>query len=73
MSLSLFHRSNPFKVVYVRGRATFTTVGSEDEQADARRWLASFNRSSLHTKDADVTFSRSSGPGGQNVNKSVDS
>lgn len=36
---------------------------------ERRRWVASFQDLSLRRNDFQVTFSRSSGPGGQNVNK----
>ena len=42
---------------------------SEEEQKAARQWLASYNPSTIPRNLCDVSFSRSSGPGGQNVNK----
>jgi peptidyl-tRNA hydrolase ICT1 len=44
---------------------------SEEEYAKAREWQATFNSRSLPNKLAHVRFDRSSGAGGQNVNKSV--
>ena len=41
----------------------------EEEVAAARRWLANFDPETLPRSICDVSFSRSSGPGGQNVNK----
>lgn len=41
----------------------------EEEMKERRRWVASFSDLSLRRSDFSVTFSRSSGPGGQNVNK----
>ncbi|KAH0291208.1 hypothetical protein KCU62_g2961, partial [Aureobasidium sp. EXF-3399] len=43
--------------------------GSDDELDVARRWLASFDAETIPRNICDVSFSRSSGPGGQNVNK----
>jgi peptidyl-tRNA hydrolase ICT1 len=44
----------------------------EEELAAARKWLASLNADTIRNKAAcDISFSRSSGPGGQNVNKYV--
>jgi hypothetical protein len=42
--------------------------GGEDQPA-ARQWLAKFNTNSIPRNLCEVSFSRSSGPGGQNVNK----
>ncbi|KAK4496925.1 hypothetical protein PRZ48_011374 [Zasmidium cellare] len=41
----------------------------EDELAAARRWLAQLDPDTIPRDICDVSFSRSSGPGGQNVNK----
>ena len=50
-----------------------TTHNSEDfsdqDQADAREWLNRFNPNTISRDLGDISFSRSSGPGGQNVNK----
>ncbi|KAI5277003.1 hypothetical protein E4T47_00015 [Aureobasidium subglaciale] len=43
--------------------------GGDDELDAARRWLANFNAETIPRNICDVSFSRSSGPGGQNVNK----
>lgn len=40
----------------------------EDHKA-ARKWLESFSVNSIPRNLAEISFSRSSGPGGQNVNK----
>ncbi|MCJ1471299.1 hypothetical protein MMC07_009947 [Pseudocyphellaria aurata] len=42
---------------------------SDQDQADARKWLASFTADTIPRKLGQVSFSKSSGPGGQNVNK----
>lgn len=41
----------------------------EEDYKQARQWLASFSR--VPTDAYEVTYSRASGPGGQNVNKYV--
>lgn len=35
----------------------------------ARHWLVNFKPETIPTRICDISFSRSSGPGGQNVNK----
>ncbi|KAI4149046.1 MAG: hypothetical protein LQ340_004804 [Diploschistes diacapsis] len=42
---------------------------SSDEQEAARTWLDNHNRQGIPRRLCNVTFSRSSGPGGQHVNK----
>lgn len=42
---------------------------SEEEHAAARTWLSKFRIHSIPRKLCEITFSRSSGPGGQSVNK----
>lgn len=45
-------------------------AGSDDEDVEvARRWLKTLNPDTIPKHICDVSFSRSSGPGGQNVNK----
>lgn len=39
------------------------------DHADAREWLKNYNINTIPRRLCDVSFSRSSGPGGQNVNK----
>ncbi|SNX85727.1 uncharacterized protein MEPE_04436 [Melanopsichium pennsylvanicum] len=41
----------------------------QEEMKQRRRWIATFEPLALRRNDFQVTFSRSSGPGGQNVNK----
>lgn len=41
----------------------------KEKIAAAREWLQKFNAETIPRNIGDVTFSRSSGPGGQNVNK----
>ncbi|KAF2096341.1 peptidyl-tRNA hydrolase domain-containing protein [Rhizodiscina lignyota] len=42
---------------------------SEQDIAAARKWLAKFDAETIPKSICEVDFSRSSGPGGQNVNK----
>lgn len=44
---------------------------SANDQTKARQWLATFGPQSLPRRLCEVSFSRSSGPGGQKVNKLV--
>lgn len=46
-----------------------TSNVDEDELNAARRWLAKFDAETIPRNICEVSFSRSSGPGGQNVNK----
>ena len=41
----------------------------EEDHREARTWLAKFNADTIPKNIGQFTFSRSSGPGGQNVNK----
>jgi peptidyl-tRNA hydrolase ICT1 len=42
---------------------------SEEDLAAARKWLTDLNPDTIPQSLSEITFSRSSGPGGQNVNK----
>ena len=42
---------------------------SDQDHSDARKWLASLTANTIPQKLGEVSFSKSSGPGGQNVNK----
>jgi len=56
----------------LQNHRVYSQAGSNREEADleaAREWYRSFSKSSIPTKVAETTFSRSSGPGGQKVNK----
>jgi protein subunit release factor B len=55
-------------------RAFSITVGAHATEAEitsARQWLKTFDKSVIPETVGDVSYSRSSGPGGQNVNKYV--
>ena len=41
----------------------------DEDHKEARTWLARFNAHTIPKNICEVSFSRSSGPGGQNVNK----
>ena len=46
------------------------SVFGDDAAIDAaRQWLSTFDVESIPRSKCTITFSRSSGPGGQNVNK----
>src|SRR5271170_6545510 len=46
---------------------------TESDVSAARKWLAELHEASLPSSIGEVSYSRSSGPGGQNVNKFVSS
>lgn len=53
-------------------RTLSNPLASEDPSVTAaRQWLATFSRASIPNSTGEVSYARSSGPGGQNVNKSV--
>ena len=49
--------------------STVRVCSTEAEIDHARRWLKTFDKSVIPQTVGDVSYSRSSGPGGQNVNK----
>ena len=53
------------------GRCITGSAKQYDDEGhrEARTWLARFNANTIPKNICEVTFSRSSGPGGQNVNK----
>lgn len=62
------------RITVSRQFATRKDNGAADEEEidAARKWLANLDADTIREKAVcDVSFSRSSGPGGQNVNKSV--
>ncbi|KAI0379397.1 hypothetical protein F5Y04DRAFT_128481 [Hypomontagnella monticulosa] len=69
LSLALISRhleSTPWLVRNVQHQAYEATF-DQDDLTEARKWHASFNEDSL--PKGQTSFSRSSGPGGQHVNK----
>ncbi|KAL2788461.1 hypothetical protein BJX66DRAFT_255790 [Aspergillus keveii] len=44
-------------------------LSSDDDLAAAREWLTKFNSTAIPRHVGEISFSRSGGPGGQNVNK----
>lgn len=58
-----------------RPQAFFATSvsQSDDEIVQARRWLKNFDQLVIPRRHFDISFSRSSGPGGQHVNKYAES
>jgi len=52
-----------------RTKSTTSAPPSTEEISLARRWLAKFDPDTIPKRLCELSFSRSSGPGGQNVNK----
>ena len=46
-----------------------STVASEEDYAKVRKWYQTLDSAPLPRDIGEVSYSRSSGPGGQNVNK----
>jgi protein subunit release factor B len=58
------------KSTFIRAFSNTVSVHTSDTEFDsARQWLRNFNESVIPKTVGDVSYSRSSGPGGQNVNK----
>ena len=68
---SRFSRSNATFRALWRSFASRGADVSSDELAVAREWLSKFNSTTIPRHVGEVSFSRSGGPGGQNVNKCV--
>ena len=72
---STFTRSFGNEIARSYSRSTIPTTAdefSEEDHSEAREWLEKLDLKSIVPRHiCDVTFSRSSGPGGQNVNKFV--
>ncbi|KAL3429475.1 hypothetical protein BDV09DRAFT_41013 [Aspergillus tetrazonus] len=66
---SRFSRSNAAFWALRRSFASRGADVSSDELAVAREWLSKFNSTTIPRHVGEVSFSRSGGPGGQNVNK----
>lgn len=57
-------------LVHHRYSSSSSPVDEEEEQlARARTWIANLSPSTIPKSICDISYSRSSGPGGQNVNK----
>ncbi|KAK7521537.1 peptidyl-tRNA hydrolase domain protein [Phyllosticta citriasiana] len=52
-----------------RRNDSYGPPASEDEVKAARQWIEQLNPETIPRSMCDISFSRSSGPGGQNVNK----
>jgi len=63
-----YHRQLLFRRCFAARRAGGTC---DEELNAARKWLANLDPDTIPRSICNVTFSRSSGPGGQNVNKCV--
>ncbi|KAF8475808.1 hypothetical protein BDZ91DRAFT_710358 [Kalaharituber pfeilii] len=57
------------RVLARRALASDAAKDSEEDFQEARRWLSQFTPDSIPREFCDISCSRSSGPGGQNVNK----
>ncbi|KAL8711100.1 MAG: hypothetical protein Q9220_004481 [cf. Caloplaca sp. 1 TL-2023] len=55
--------------VYLNAHKSSPVAADAADQAAARQWLKTFDANSLPRNLCEISFSRSSGPGGQNVNK----
>ncbi|OJJ00313.1 hypothetical protein ASPVEDRAFT_81887 [Aspergillus versicolor CBS 583.65] len=60
-----FRYSAAFRRSFTTRRADLT----DDDLTAAREWLSKFNSTSVPRHIGEISFSRSGGPGGQNVNK----
>ncbi|RPB25518.1 hypothetical protein L211DRAFT_806038, partial [Terfezia boudieri ATCC MYA-4762] len=75
MSVRGLARCIPLRGSSIAGAQRFFASNTPDQGFDeeglkeARKWLSSFTPDSIPREYCDVSFSRSSGPGGQNVNK----
>jgi peptidyl-tRNA hydrolase ICT1 len=69
----LFTSKRPYSLVSQYARTFASKRGpadySDEDLAAARKWLADLNPDTIPRSLAEISFSRSSGPGGQNVNK----
>ncbi|KAL1986626.1 hypothetical protein VTN96DRAFT_6004 [Rasamsonia emersonii] len=63
------HRAAVRSFASRRAAALNAEEHEEEELREAREWLAKLNSKSIPRHICEVSFSRSSGPGGQNVNK----
>ena len=68
----LSFEQSPYYTLFVHRCLSSPAKGFNDEDhREARTWLARFNANTVPKNIGQFTFSRSSGPGGQNVNKYI--
>ncbi|KAG9038138.1 hypothetical protein FRB95_002578 [Tulasnella sp. JGI-2019a] len=77
-TLSMFNRFtfSPNRFILLRRSSTGPPVApklpnltSKADTDQARNWITTFRAAKLQRSDVNITYARSSGPGGQNVNK----
>ena len=71
LQLSQFSPGIRYSIPFRRSFASRYADVSEDELNAAREWLSKLNSTTIPRNVGEISFSRSGGPGGQNVNKSV--
>lgn len=69
-AFALIRQEHPFARTFASKR-TSTAELDEDELRAARDWLSNLNSRTIPRHICQISFSRSGGPGGQNVNKFV--
>jgi hypothetical protein len=68
----LYFRPFSRPLLCIQNSKAYSSRTTNDDEADldaARQWFSSFNKSTIPASIAKTTFSRSSGAGGQKVNK----
>jgi protein subunit release factor B len=71
---TLFLRTRSTSTKQVRELSQRTGAGEEElevQYAAARKWVSELNKETIPMSLAQISFARSSGAGGQHVNKSV--
>ncbi|KAI4229650.1 MAG: hypothetical protein L6R36_000697 [Xanthoria steineri] len=68
-SIRIYAREFRSSTYHLALRNSLVAGDTEADQVAAREWLKGFGPSNLPKNSCEVSFSRSSGPGGQNVNK----
>ncbi|KAL4945173.1 hypothetical protein BDV06DRAFT_48186 [Aspergillus oleicola] len=69
LQFSQFSPAIRYSVPFRRSFASRYADVSEDELTAAREWLSKLNSTTIPRNVGEISFSRSGGPGGQNVNK----
>jgi hypothetical protein len=59
----------PVTLRCLHSKSVVGAEGNDEELADVRQWLANLRADTIPRNICSISFSRSSGPGGQNVNK----